>query len=546
MKRFFLTFLCAGLCLSLAAENLERETLETATEASTEAKAKNKTPKPKKEKKYDENGHIIKTGLNFGPLPAVAFDADKGFQLGAILNIYNYGDGSTYPNPLTKWYFEASFFTKGSQLYTIQYDDKKLIPGVRWSSTVTATIDKAFDFYGFNGYQSYYDFDRIAMGKANKKGQQDPNQFLFSPYYRTDKIYVYAKTDFIGKILPHFYWQAGYHFKYIRMTPINNEKINKSKDKKLNADGVAYNHYPEDHTTLFEQYKDWGLITPEELGKGGKGNTFSSAVRLGLMYDSRDKEGAPTRGIWAEAHIELAPKWIGNTVPYYRYGVKFRHYVPIVKRDVLTFAYRLNYEGTIGNFAPYYVLPFITVMGEDCDKDGMGSYRTCRGIMRTRVSGLDEATYTAEFRYRFVDFRLWNQNIAFALSLFSDGTMVTRRRSMEFNSPIDPLKNPIEYAAAAASYEAFKAGTSEAPLYKFTADQIAQRFEERQKHLDKDGWLKEVPHITFGVGLRFIMNENFIVAFEYGMPTSRFYRKTSPYYMQDGTGAFYINLGYLF
>ena len=38
---------------------------------------------------------IIKKGYNFGPLPAVAFDADKGFQLGALLNIYDFGDGST-------------------------------------------------------------------------------------------------------------------------------------------------------------------------------------------------------------------------------------------------------------------------------------------------------------------------------------------------------------------------------------------------------------------------------------------------------------------
>ena len=28
---------------------------------------------------------ITKTGLNFGPLPAVAYDADKGFRAGAIL-----------------------------------------------------------------------------------------------------------------------------------------------------------------------------------------------------------------------------------------------------------------------------------------------------------------------------------------------------------------------------------------------------------------------------------------------------------------------------
>ncbi|MBQ5634858.1 MAG: hypothetical protein IIV10_00955, partial [Alistipes sp.] len=36
---------------------------------------------------------IVKKGYNFGPLPAVAFDADKGFQLGALLNIYDFGDG---------------------------------------------------------------------------------------------------------------------------------------------------------------------------------------------------------------------------------------------------------------------------------------------------------------------------------------------------------------------------------------------------------------------------------------------------------------------
>ena len=45
-----------------------------------------------------ESKEIIKTGYNFGPLPAVAFDADKGFQLGALLNIYDFGNGENYPN----------------------------------------------------------------------------------------------------------------------------------------------------------------------------------------------------------------------------------------------------------------------------------------------------------------------------------------------------------------------------------------------------------------------------------------------------------------
>ena len=133
---------------------------------------------------FAQKKEIIKTGYNFGPLPVVAFDADKGFQYGALLNVFNYGDGSNYPNYDSKMYLEASFFTKGSQLYVLSYDNKSLIPGVRWSSALFTTIDKAMDFYGFNGYQSYYDHERIALGKANKKGAQSPDNYIYSPYYR--------------------------------------------------------------------------------------------------------------------------------------------------------------------------------------------------------------------------------------------------------------------------------------------------------------------------------------------------------------------------
>ncbi len=84
---------------------------------------------------------IVKKGLNFGPLPALAYDADKGFQYGAILQIYDFGDGSLYPNFKSYWYLESSWFTKGSQLYTIMNDTKGLIPGIRICSTLQAQVE---------------------------------------------------------------------------------------------------------------------------------------------------------------------------------------------------------------------------------------------------------------------------------------------------------------------------------------------------------------------------------------------------------------------
>ena len=441
---------------------------------------------------------IIKKGYNFGPLPAVAFDADKGFQLGALLNIYDFGDGSTYPNTRQQWYFEASFFTKGSQLFVVSYDNRFSIPGVRLSSTFTLTNDKAMDFYGFNGYMSHYDYQKVAAGK-DKENQES---YIYTPKYRVNRLAMLFKTDFTGNIWKNkFFWEAGYHLSYIKQgykdqQALNLDKINKNKED--------YKMFPESETPIFDLYRQWGIISEDEAWGG-----WNSTVRLGLLYDTRDKEGAPSRGIWAEAHATLAPKWLGTTNPYYRYSATFRHYLPIVKNDVLTFAYRLNYEGTIGKSAPYYVLPFITVMGQSYDRDGMGGYRTIRGLMRNRVQGLDIASYNAEIRWRFVNFLLWNQNIAFGLSAFSDGTMVTRNYDMSF-------KGEEQYRA---SYDEYMASTG-------------NRTSDR-------------PHITVGGGLRFIMNQNFIVAFEYGLPVSKF-SKNELLKNQDGDGAFYINTGFLF
>ena len=433
----------------------------------------------------DSKKEIVKTGYNFGPLPAVAFDADKGFQLGALLNIYDFGDGSTYPNTRQQWYLEASFFTKGSQQYIVSYDNRFLIPGVRWSSSLTLYNDKAMDFYGYNGYMSYFDFEKVAAGKD----KSNKEMYIYTPKYRINRLALLFKSDFVGNIWNNkLFWEAGYHLSYFKQGAINRDKINKNK--------AEHKMFPDTEKTLFEQYREWGLISDQEAAGG-----LNSTLRAGLLFDTRDKEGAPSRGIWAEAHITLAPKWLGTTNPYYRYSLTFRHYVPIVKNDILTFAYRLNYEGCIGKSSPYYVTPYMTTMGQQYDRDGMGGYRTVRGIMRNRVQGLDMATYTAELRWRFVNFTLWKQNIAFGLNLFSDGTWVTRGFDMTFKGD-----------------EKFRA--------------------EYEEYMAK-GQAKDAPHITAGAGLRFIMNQNFIVAFEYGLPVGKLRQ-------QDGKGAFYINTGFLF
>ena len=198
-----------------------------------------------------------------------------------------------------------------------------------------------------------------------------------------------------------------------------------------------------------------------------------------------------------------APKWLGTSQPHYKFCATMRQYIPLGTPKVV-FAYRLAYQGFLGD-APWYAMPVYTTMGPKPDYDGLGGYRTVRGIMLNRVQGLHTGFYNAEIRYRFIDFKLFNQNIAFAVSGFSDGTHVFKGYDMTMS---EAKRTELELTAP-----------EKLDLYnQFVLNR-------------KDGF-----HGSAGAGLRFIMNENFIVAFEY----ARCFNK------QDGDGAFYINIGFLF
>ena len=152
-------------------------------------------------------------------------------------------------------------------------------------------------------------------------------------------------------------------------------------------------------------------------------------------------------------------------------------------------------------------------MGIKADNDGFGGYRTVRGLMLNRVQGLDTGFYNIEFRYKFIEFKLWKQNIAFALSAFTDGAHVFRGYDMAFTETAKEnivKADPITGLAKVAVYQG---------LYdKFVFNR-------------KDGF-----HGSAGLGLRFIMNQNFIVAFEGAQCFNK----------QDGGFAFYLNTGFLF
>ena len=148
----------------------------------------------------------MKTGWSFGLLPTATFSVDNGFQAGAFGDIYNYGDGSTYPDPLHKISWEASYFTKSHRvrLY-LAYDSKYLIPNMRVNASVTYMTDPLYSFWGFNGPASLAHLDKPYDYYWTNK-ETDIN------YYGMSRNMLRVLANLQGRITDNLNWAAGVNF----------------------------------------------------------------------------------------------------------------------------------------------------------------------------------------------------------------------------------------------------------------------------------------------------------------------------------------------
>ena len=404
---------------------------------------------------------LPKKGLSFGALPAVSYDSDLGFQYGALVNLYLYGDGSRFPKYDHSLYLELSTYTKGTTIARLRYDSERLIPNVRTTLDISYITDQMSDFYGYNGYLSVY--NPTLVTSSNRL------------FYKNEKDMFRAKADFQGYFGDSkLGWVAGYTFYHFKMDTVNNTKLGITKTGE----------------TLFEKYKDWGLINQTEA-PGGSINYF----KIGLKYDSRDQLACPMKGVFTEAVIQTAPKFLNQTFPHTKLAIIHRQYFTLAKD--LSFAYRLDYQMSVGNnHVPYYAQPLlITSYLIAATNQGLGGKSSIRGILRNRVIGDDVGFGNFEFRYKFLRFELLKQNFYVGTNVFFDTGIILK--------PID-----INFATVSASDKA-----------SYFNDYSSGKF-----------------HSSAGIGLKIGWNENFVISADFGKAFDK----------QDGNTGSYIGLNYLF
>ncbi|MBP6978683.1 MAG: BamA/TamA family outer membrane protein [Bacteroidales bacterium] len=423
-----------------------------------------------------------KKGWRLGALPVVAYDADLGFQYGALAQLNDFGDGTIYPDYKHMIYVEWSRFTKGTGVNQIFYDTKTLLPKhIRMTVDACYLTDKALDFYGFNGYDAVY--------HQEYEDDEDTANYISRMYYKLDRKQLRLLLDFQGRITSQkFRWLAGLAYYNFTTATVDIDRLNKGKseDKKL----------PDSTLLLYDHYVDYGLINQDE--KDG-GQIFY--IKTGLIYDTRDNEPAPNKGLWDEIIIMTAPPLGDVKSTFARFEITHRQYVPLIS-DQFTFAYRLAYQGTISGKepAPFYVQSLLlNSFSNATNNDGLGGAKSLRGIKRNRVVGDGTLLANVELRYKVWQTRLFKQNFYIAAVAFGDYGKIIQFRDM------DPAI-------------------------------IAGMPDELKKNFDIDAEKSKFGHLGYGAGLRLVLNDNFIVAVDSGIAGDK----------RDGGWGIYINIGHLF
>jgi hypothetical protein len=194
--------------------------------------------------------------------------------------------------------------------------------------------------------------------------------------------------------------------------------------------------------------------------------------------------------------IITAPSFLWNEEnSFTRLAVTHRQYFTLF-RDRLTFVYRLGYQGRISGTIPYYNMPLM--YGSQLTsviEEGLGGAKSLRGILRNRLIGNGVTYGNFEFRWKFLKALVWKQNIYLALNPFLDAGRVVQKVDVD-QSKVPPEESLSDY---------------------FTGDD-------------------ESFHFTSGCGLHLALNENFVVAADFGYAFSN----------QDGKLGVYIGINWLF
>ncbi|MEO8622047.1 MAG: BamA/TamA family outer membrane protein [bacterium] len=313
------------------------------------------------------------TGHSINGLPALNFDADEGFGYGAIGQYYDYGDGSADPY---RFSLQPTLFltTRGRRDATLFLDAPHLLPnGWRLGAQVAREQQLAAPYYGVgNASQSIESATKGAnpyfyrFGRTVLRANADVQHGLFAPALRL-LVGVGTRTADV-KTVPY-----------------------------------------DSGTTLLAQ----------QTGSAGLPTANVRYARVGLVWDTRDREIGTHGGNWSEVLVQRAGRVAGGDQVFTRITGSVRQYVPLA--STVTLAERVVMQTLRGEPA---ISEIFAVQSSFRDDEVLGGATSIRGIPKNRYVGKGVAFANSELRWSAASFALAGKPTRLVLSGFVDAGRV--------------------------------------------------------------------------------------------------------------------------
>ncbi|MEW5855374.1 MAG: BamA/TamA family outer membrane protein, partial [Myxococcota bacterium] len=314
-----------------------------------------------------------KFGPGFGFIPFVIYNSDWGVGGGAKGAVYWYA-GGIKPYAL-RVDFQLFITTKLVQFHYVGFDIPRVLgTPLRLDGSVWYTSSLTENYCGLGGGAT------CSPGVGRAAGRE----YLAAHGLNEKNTATMAASEELGR--------KYYQFRQLAPYGVVNARY-----------GVT------DQVDLFASYKlQYYRIDPyplsqlaEEKPLGMRGGT-TSMPQLGVVFDTRDHEPAPTFGIFSEVSARVSSRAWGSGYDWFGVNATFRGYAPLTPSRNIVLAMRFIADMMFGN-VPFYEQNSI---GGSDQITGLGGERSIRGIRASRFRGKGKFIFTPEFRATWVTFNL--------------------------------------------------------------------------------------------------------------------------------------------
>lgn len=313
------------------------------------------------------------TGHSLAGLPSLNFDADEGFGYGALIQYYDYGYSGVQPYRYAVQ--PAVFFTtRGRRDVTLFLDAPHLLPADwRLGAQLAREQQITAPYYGVGNFT-----ENLASATSGT-----------NPYfYRFGRTVIRSNADFQHSL--------GYPALRVLIGVAT-----RTADVKT----VPY----DSGTTLLATQK----------GKTTLPTVQARLARVGLVWDTRDREIGPQNGNWSELLVQRAGRVLGGDQVFTRITGTVRQYVPLTSK--VTLAERVVMQTVHGDPA---VSEIFAVQSSFRDDEILGGATSIRGIPKNRYVGKGVAFANSELRWSATTFNVAGRSAGLILSAFADAGRV--------------------------------------------------------------------------------------------------------------------------